>query len=508
MRRIVLLLPLLLTCFVGLAQEKLFNEAINRGLTSNGCYCVENAKMKNVTLDEMMSYAKSKGYIIGKTTQKSHVRFGDSKLLVEKMEFIDSKNYPTYVFHALADKGFDFNRLKAKGAFYEPQEDKVYEKTQVAGVSALSGKRTRFIRHEQALWTGSVSSGLIEGTGIGFVAMPNGMYTRFEGTFAKGFPASEIKVKFVTKTDMNNAAVKDDELKTSRYPAISRRAFAQIVGTTDAKLKQALNLRLEGLYKEDIAKLETIYNKAKTITVSNYSNATQDDFVVEFITLYQKAKYDPNGALPKAMELNDVFYVIDALKMKFLDHYYGYSLWSLLTMFYDWLDDAEKSHRELLSTGLEKARNGKTNSKYGFKNFFSQAADQLSRKKTQFENKISSDIAEYNRMVASEKEDRRKTQEKLSKEIDWERSKDPSGKLTSGLFDAYWYYEKNGNIYFKAGSNNVEYNVHYYDRKGERFVGFYIVYCSDKIRRNLGDKSYSYFKTKKEMIDAILKAAQ
>lgn len=508
MRRIGLFLLLLMVCIGSIAQEKLFNEAISRGLTSNGCYRVENTKKKDVTLEEMMRYAKSKGYIIGKATEKSYVRFGDSKLLVETMEFIDTNNYSTYVFHSLANKGFDFNSLKGKGAFYVPEKEKVYEKSQVSFISVLSGTRTKFNRYDDALWTGNVSSGLLDGTGVGFVEMPGGKYTKFEGTFSKGFPVTDINVKYVTKKDMKNAFIKAEEIKTSQYSAVSQRALAQNVGTTDAQLKQALNLRMEGLYKEDVAKIEAIYNKTRSISLSNYSNFTQDEFVVEFITLYQTANYDPDKVLLKAMELNDVFYVIDALKMKIRDKYYGYSAWSLLTLFYDWLDKAEKNDRQLISTGLEKARDGMANSKYGFKSFFSQAADQLNKKSTEFENKISRDIDEYNRLVAKEKEDRKQRDEKLSKQINWEKSKDPSGKLTSGLLDAYWYYKEDGEIRFKAGNDYVYYNVDYYDRNGNDLVGFHIKSSSDKIRRNMGDKYYHYHKTRKELIEAVLSAVQ
>ena len=509
MRKYLLLFFLLPLITIGsFAQEKLFNEAISRGLTANGFYCVENPKNKNVTLEEMRDYAKSRGYIIGKATEKQIIRCGDSKYLIDKMEIIDPKDYSTYVFHSLAGSDFDFNRLKGKGAFFVPEEEKVYEKTQLSFISVLSGTRTKFNRYDNALWTGNVSSGLLDGNGTGFVARQGGIYIKFEGTFSKGFPTTVINAQYVSKNDMSKAFVDNKEIKTTHYDAVSQRSFAQNVETTDEILKQALNLRMEVLYEEDVSKLEAIYNKAKTISISNYENVPIDLFVVEFITLYQTAKYDPKGALPKAWELNDVFYVTDALKMKIRDQYYGYSAWSLLTMFYDWLDKAENNDRKLLSTGIDKARKGKTDSKYGFKNFFSQAEDRLTKKKADFEDKISKDIAIYNKMVDKEREKRRQIEEELSKQINWEKSKYPSGELTSSLLSSHWWYDEPGEIRFKAGTDVVNYNAYYYDRNGTDLESFQIIYASDNIKASMGDDYYKSFKNMKEMVEAISKAVR
>ena len=209
MKKGFLFLFLLLNSVGGFAQEKLFNEAIKRGPTSNGTYCVENTKKKDVTLDEMKEYAKSKGYIIGRASDESRIRFGASKYIVDKMEFIDPKNYTNYVFHALSGSNFDFNRLKEKGDFYIPESEKVYEKKNSI-ISVWSGNRTNYSRCKNALWTGNVYNGLLDGNGVGFVAVPGGKYIKFEGTFLKGFPKSDINVNYVIKTDLNNKAFVDN----------------------------------------------------------------------------------------------------------------------------------------------------------------------------------------------------------------------------------------------------------------------------------------------------------
>jgi hypothetical protein len=505
MKKGFLFLFLLLNSVGGFAQEKLFNEAIKRGITSNGAYCVENTKKKDVTLDEMKEYAISKGYIIGRASDEDRIRFGASKYIVDKMEFIDPKNYSNYVFHALSQSGFDFNRLKEKGDFYIPESEKVYEKKNSI-ISVWSGNRTNYKRCRNALWTGNVFNGLLDGNGVGFAAMPGGKYIKFEGTFLRGFPKSDINVKYVFKTDLKKSAfVDNNEIKSDKYPAFSRLSLAQNAETKDAELKKALEYAQEDIYKQDVAKIEEIYQNTKSVSISNYEKINQDHFVVDFITLYQTSNYDPSSVLPKVRELNDVFYVIDALKMQFAEHYYGYSLWSLLSLNYDWYNDKVKNHRDLLENGLNKAVDGK-NSKYGFSNFFSQAADQLRKKQNELEDFLEKDYAEYKRKFEAKVADRKQTEEKYTQEIDWDSSKGPSGDLTSGLFDSYWYYENRGEIKFKGNIFKVQYNAFYNDRAGNEFSHFGIISAPDRIRQNMGSRYYHDFRNFKDMVSEIVKA--
>lgn len=504
MRKIILLLFLSLVNSASFAQEKLFKEALEKGL-KYGTYVIENTKKKDISKSDVMNYAKTQGFIVGRISEVRKIRFGDVSLIVDKMEFIDPKYYPAYVFYSIAGSGVDFNSLKGKGSFYLPTQEKIYKESAIPFVSVLSGTRTNFNRYDNAMWSGNVSNGLIDGKGVGFIIMPKGKYIKFEGTFSQGFPTSEVIVKSVTKNDMNNAVVSEKEVQSSKYQAASRKSFAQNAETKDSELGEAIKQREKDMYKGDVAKLEEIYNKVKPITMTNYEKIPMDNFVSEFISLYQLSKYDPQNALPKAWEINDVYYVVEALKMQIRDRYYGYSAWSLLTLFYDWLDKYEKKDRELLANGLEKAQKGK-NSKYGFSNFFSQAASLLSKKKADFENKISKDAAEYNSLVSKEKASRNKMEEELSKQIDTDRCKDPYGKLTSGLFDTYWYYPNEGEIRFKAGNEYVKYNVLYRDSKGEDLEGFSITYSTDKIRKRMGNNYYKHFQSRGALIGAILEA--
>lgn len=507
MRKIVLLLFLPLISIGSFAQEKLFKEALERGLNKNGTYCLENSKKKNISKADIRNYAKSQGYIVGNISEVRHIRFGDVNYIVDKAEFIDPQYYPAYVFYSMPGSRIDFNSLKGKGSFYLPEQEKVYKQSSIPFVSVLSGTRTNFNRFDNAMWSGSVSNGMIDGKGIGFVIMPGGKYVKFEGAFSQGFPASEVNVLTVTKADMNNAIVSEKEIQTSQYQAVSRKSFAQNAETKDAELGKAIKEREKDMYQDDVARLEEIYNKVKPISISNYEKIPMDNFVSEFITLYQVSKYDPKNALPKAWEINDVYYVIEALRMQIRDRYYGYSAWSILTLFYDWLDKEVKKDRELLANGLEKAQKGR-NSKYGFNTFFSQAADRLSKKKADFENKISKDMAEYNSMVDNEKASRKQTEERLSKQIDTDRCKDPSGELTSDILLSSWYYEKEGEIRFKSGNGYVYYNVFFHDSKGKDFIGFEITSASNNIRNRMGNNFYKRFKSRSAMIGAILEAVQ
>ena len=506
MKKLLLLITMLLPILsVGShAQEKLFNEAIKNGITSKGCYYFQNTKHKGFQYYDVQGYASANGYIILGCTEETRVRFGNRVNLIDEVEFIDAKNYPYYVYSALSGSNADVERAQQSGIVFLTKSEKVYREVNVF-VSVYDGVKTVF-EHFDALWTGNVSNGYIDGPGVGFMTMPGGIYLRLEGTFSKGFPVSEVDVKYVTKTDMKNAAVKRDEIQSKKYEEIPIETFFSNLETSDPVLKKAVQMRTEEMYRNEVARVEAVYNKVKTLNMSNYRDFELDYSVLTFIKLYQSLNYDPSNVLPKAMEIKDLYYVVEALKMEIKSHYYGYSLWSLLTMFYDWLDKEEEQDRLLLDTGLEKARLGQESSKYGFAGFFSQAADVLYQKKQDFESKISSDMAEYSRMAKNEKAERAAREAELSKEIDGERSKDPSGELTSGLFDAYWYFENEGEIIFKSGSNYVKYNAFYYDRNGQDFSHFEITNASRSIENAMGSDRHKLFKTMSEMVNAILKA--
>ena len=78
---------------------------------------------------------------------------------------------------------------------YLPTQEKIYKESAIPFVSVLSGTRTNFNRYDNAMWSGNVSNGLIDGKGVGFIIMPKGKYIKFEGTFSQGFPTSEVIVK-------------------------------------------------------------------------------------------------------------------------------------------------------------------------------------------------------------------------------------------------------------------------------------------------------------------------
>ena len=504
MRIITTLLLMTFLSVGGFAQEKLFNEAIKKGVRSNGAYCVENPKSKNVTVGEMCNYIESKGYIIGKVSNKKIIRFGDSKYLLDKVDFVTRENYATYIFHSLADAGFDFTRLKAKGTLYLTRKEDVYKKGKVPGVKTYAGKQTVYDSYANALWTGSTDDGFIDGTGVGFVAKGS-YFMRFEGTFSKGFPSSEIKIRYVSKKDMTSAYVKADEIKSNQYPSVSRMELLPGFTKTDATLKRALMLRTAEFYKVDVVKLNEVYGKLKSVSTTNCGKMTQDNLVYDFIALNEASNYDPQGMKDKVCEMRDVYKVMDALNMKFRDRYYGFSLWSIITMYYEWLGDEVQKDRDLLKTGINLSANLKGKSKYGFGSFMTQAEKELKKKLQQFDTRIENDKAHFDEMRSREMARRDKVDQELSKQVDWDRSKTPSGKLDSGLFDTYWYYENEGEIKFKHGSNVVVYNAYYNDRKGERFSHIGIVYASDDIKRGMGDAYYTHFKNRKEMVDAILK---
>ena len=496
-----MLLVLPIWCCSSFAQEKLFEDAIKSGLTSKGCYHAKNSKKKFIDAGQINAYASSKGYIMLRLTEMRHVRFGNATFIVDEFEFIEPNNYQNFVFRALAGEGFDFNRIKGSGKLFIDGTNKVYENNLHELLFYYYGDNTQLTPYD-AMWTGNIIDGCIDGPGTGCFTMPNGLYLKLEGTFSYGFPTSDIHINYVTKNYMRNPVVSQEEIKQGGYGIVSHQIYINNLETTDPILKKALLLRAEKMYSDDVKSLESHYDEIKSLSVSNYESITLDNFAADFAEFYQKTNYDPQNKLPKAFMMMDAYTVVTALKMPIREHYYGYTLWSILTMFYDWLGSAVDNDRGIINTGMQKARSRK-NEDSVLKPFFTQAYDLLVNKSDTFENKVESDRLEYNRMVDREKAERRTRDEQLSKEIDWGRSKEPSGEISKGLFDTYASNRNPGEIRFKSGSDYVEYNAFY---NGKKLIFYKIVYASTNISNRMGSEKYKEYKSLGELVEAVLKA--
>jgi hypothetical protein len=502
MKNIFLCILLLMAVNCYAQEDRLFSEAISRGRQPNGSYIINNSSKKAVTIEEMTSYVKRKGYaVLGYNTQIKK-QFGNAREVVDRMEFISTQDYPQYVFSVMSGGTINYSQLK-KGSFFQPAEEKQYTKHGI--VEVLSGVKTVFWRNDNVLWTGSLSNGFLHGNGKAFWIKGTNECHYLEGTFEYGFPKVIKTSTYIAQHDIGS--LNRQKSKEFKMKAVTSEMIAANANTSDSKLKQAINLSMGGSYDSDVAKLDAAYKKAKTLSSSNYSNFKADPIVARFVNNYGKTNHDPKKRLPTAQAIKDAYYVCAALQYPIQERYYGVNNFFTAIQFngsIDWLNKEVKGDRDLFTKGLNIAKNGKNNNQYGFRTFYSQAIPLLENKLRRFENKVASDRKYYEQKMQSVREKNQRIHNELSKEIDWERSKEPSGKYyESGLFQTWGKYENDGSIYFKAGSEYVTYQAYYDDN---RVIHHYsILYASRKINNNLRKRE---FKRRDEMLEAILNAVK
>lgn len=473
MIRYIVLLCFTIVSMNSVAQDSFFKEAISKGCQANGAYYIDNTKKKKIiSAEELKGYARQKGYIIGEIKKTDVVRFGDVATTVTSFEFIMPTDYKKYIFYALCGNGMDYNQLKSVGTLFLANNNK-------------------FSRYDNILWSGNVSSGLIDGSGVGFLPSPNpsGTYMLFKGTFSMGIPKSKCYISNVTKNDLNNGHVYSNEIAVSEQSPISQEVMAANSNTSDDKLKQALkfNLSDNSQYQMLAGKLEAAYNKAKNVNMSNYKNLAYDNTAAQFIQTYDGIGYDPQNLLPKAKELNDVYIVAQELRIPVRNQYWGEKIYLFFPTTV-WFEKEEKNDRARIQSACAVAEKWKDNSKYGFKNFYEQAFLQLKQKKSDFEEKIKTDQKSYNNLFAS-REAAREGKYFQPGTVEIDRITPPSGQLESGLLDTYYYFEKEGKITFRkkngfATGSYVTYNAHYRDSRGRELDEYFIKFTPPEINRS------------------------
>lgn len=482
-----------------IAQKNLFSEAIKQGPDANGIYHIKNPKGKDVSLENTASYIKKMGYIPLYGDDIGIVRWGDVGVVLDYFDFTDSRHYDTYAFWALSNKaGQTLNDLKGSGSFFLPKEEFVYEKTSISFISIARGTAQKLYRYDHALWSGRITDGLLDGYGTGFIISGDN-YVLFTGGFDYGIPISSIYLKRGRKV---NGPV--ESYSSESYDAVSTRVCMQNIDTNDQLLLKALLARSHKMYDENVKRVEDAYQKALKLNMSNYQQFERDNAIREFIYLYDHAntKYDPKNIMPKAKEVLKVYQVVSSLNMKIRDQYYGVNFWSLLSSNYEWFIKFVTADREHIQLGLDQAKWGKVNSNYGFKSFFSNAYQSLEKKMADFNRKVDSDRAEfqkkYNEVAKSNKrayDEHERWKREHGHEIDWDNSNEPYGDLVHPLFlDSDWKFLNEGKIKMKSG-NTYSYNINFDSDMSIKY------YEADGPRMG-----YDRFKTKEDMLKAIVKA--
>lgn len=515
-KRLILFFFILLSVPV-LAQEHYFQEAIRRGLKPNGYYCIENTAKRDITVKELQSYADSKGYIVGRIATTNLYKFGDSKIIAYKFEFklkeesktIAPKNYDEYVYGFLKGTKGGLSIPGGMGAAYMHYLDNKSE-TNVDPLITISIKGRKKLKYVDNIhWTGSIMNGLLHGSGSGFMFW-DGYYCLFYGNFSHGFPTENISVKAVwgkNKEALNNLS--SDDVRAKVIYIVKPQELSGATTDNDPKLRQAARGRLSECCTADKAQLEESFRKARAINISNYSNHTDDYFPKSFCDIYDNIA--DATTMAKARELRDFNKVLNVLNMIIAPFYDETGVFTQLFGGYktEWLQKAWDDQNARINEATSACNKLKTSSKYGFKTFFAQAAPLVAKQRQKFDAETRKSRAEYDKIHQQEYEKRKrraeelqKIDQKLSTEIDWDRSKSPSGELTSTILETCDYYQEPGVIRFKAGVEYVNYNEFYYRDKLDHYG---ITHASSKIERNLRKRE---FKTYGELLEAVTNAAK
>lgn len=438
--------------FVVNAQEKLFKDAIKRGLTSNATYCVVNDKKKIVTLEEMESYARKMGYEVIRSSTVEIAKFGEKYTIIKELEFIDKNQDQTdYIFCSLRSPNTSFRhissikQLKAKGTAFCN-----YDHGQAINPIYLE-------RFDNVAWSGSVVNGLLHGKGIGYCQKSRGPgpYLKWEstfvnvcieGTFSYGIPVGDVILTTVYKGAMNTVRRKVETKPMTLVETVGNEL------KNDSKFIEASNLLAKEQYNENAKIMEKAYQQALTVNETNYMNFKINNDLEKLVQVYKRAGYDPNGILPKFEEIANLHAVLDALKIHFRDHYYG----SLPLIGFTWRNDLYDKHKGPLDNAKRIVSEGKANSKCGFKTFYSQIEDEVNKKHKDFMEYTAYDYKLYEAEVARRERGAQQVRQEMCDncKIDGSKTVIPEGYSEGSSF-LFWSVpaqsKKEGVIYLKNG---------------------------------------------------------
>lgn len=178
MKKHLFVLMLLAICSGSWAQDKLFNEAIQRGRNPGQFYMLDNQKGKSLKLEDLNSYCAAHNYITGRSTTKKVSRFGDVAETISTFEFLPMSEFETYMYyHMRPDRTVEHAHLVNKGSAY--------------CFLKQSGKDTYFWRCNNISWSGQVTDGKLDGSGVGFGKVSETLIVCFYAKFDKGMPVGK-----------------------------------------------------------------------------------------------------------------------------------------------------------------------------------------------------------------------------------------------------------------------------------------------------------------------------
>lgn len=168
-------------------EDKHFREALERGRTAKSFYELVNEEKKVISADDLIEFCKTHNYKWMKDYKTKEIpKFGDVATSVYKFYFLPKEEYFLYVFEWSDRSMTRSSDLKSTGTVYFFDAD----------ANAFVCLR------DNAFWSGTVSDGLVQGTGAGIWKKNDKVFYYFQGTFKNGFPVGKAKYRIID-TDMN-----------------------------------------------------------------------------------------------------------------------------------------------------------------------------------------------------------------------------------------------------------------------------------------------------------------
>lgn len=166
-------------------EAKLFREALTKGREYRDYYVLINDGNKALMEDDVIKFCREHNYLWNsKYVTKTVSRFGDVVNSVFKFFFIPKSLFSHYVFEWCDRSSFKGSQLKSKGIayFYDPEAN-------------------QFISLRNALWTGDIVDGYVNGHGAGICQKDDQFFYYFTGTFQRGFPIGKATYRYVDTDD-------------------------------------------------------------------------------------------------------------------------------------------------------------------------------------------------------------------------------------------------------------------------------------------------------------------
>ena len=359
-------------------MQQLLSEALKKGEDKSetySVYTINNHKGKSVNASDAKRYLSKNGYIPISASEKSVLRFGANRTLLDKVRFIAKSDFPAY---ALASAPYDFRKATGNAKMFIPKmRDSWYWGHEICD---------KIISYDNVLWTGDLLDGFIHGEGCGFMPFDGG-YACFKGRFVAGFP----------KNDITNFMIRYADL-SSNYKTINKIGYWDLVRakeTASGDLLAAMKHFARFSYVENAGNVVDEYQRTFDINKGYEQFKPNKDVIQEFRTLYGDwPELDSQGILDLTDELVAVYAVWDALHFKFHPHYIsGF-------VFINWNAGAVDGDYATINNGLRIAEEKGKDSQFAFRPFCNEALPILKTRKKDLEKHLEEERQYYEARVS------------------------------------------------------------------------------------------------------------